>query len=126
MSSTLTTNTSPGRFRLFIGFTIVILIWSTTPLAVKWSAEGTGFIFGVSARMVIGMLVLIVLAFIKRVPIPLHKEAVLTYLAAGAATGISPGVPAERRGRAHSSRPLRGARAGQPVRAGRQAAKRSA
>jgi len=84
MSPTATSELSPGPFRLFIGFAIVIMIWSTTPLAVKWSAEGTGFIFGVSARMVIGMLVLIVLAFVKRVPIPLHKCALLTYLAAGA------------------------------------------
>ena len=84
MSSTMTPNISPGRFRLFIGFTMVILIWSTTPLAVKWSAEGTGFIFGVSARMVIGMLVLIVLALIKRVPVPLHRQAIVTYIAAGA------------------------------------------
>ena len=74
---------SPGPFRLLMGFTIVILIWSTTPLAIKWSAEGTGFIFGVSARMVIGMLMLIMLAFIKRVPVPLNKQAMLTYLSAG-------------------------------------------
>src|SRR5512139_3832922 len=32
----------------------VILIWSTTPLAIKWSAEGGGFLFGVSARMLLG------------------------------------------------------------------------
>jgi drug/metabolite transporter (DMT)-like permease len=74
---------SPGTFRLFMGFLVVIMIWSTTPLAVKWSAEGTGFIFGVSARMVIGMLMLIVFAFIKRVPVPLTRQAILTYLAAG-------------------------------------------
>lgn len=74
---------SPGPFRLLVGFTIVILIWSTTPLAIKWSAEGTGFIFGVSARMVIGMLMLILLALIKRVPVPLNKQAILTYLSAG-------------------------------------------
>lgn len=73
----------PGPFRLFAGFMVVILIWSTTPLAIKWSGEGAGYIFGVSARMVIGMLVLIVLAFIKRVPIPLHRQALLTYAAAG-------------------------------------------
>ncbi|MGD8783865.1 MAG: DMT family transporter [Thioalkalispiraceae bacterium] len=73
----------PGTLRLFIGFLAVILIWSTTPLAIKWSGEGPGFIFGVSARMVIGMLMLIGLAIIKRVPIPFHRQAFLTYLAAG-------------------------------------------
>ena len=34
----------------------IILIWSTTPLAVKWSGEGPGYLFGVTARMVIGAL----------------------------------------------------------------------
>ena len=37
----------------FIG---VVLIWSTTPLAIKWSSLGAGFLFGVTARMTIGLL----------------------------------------------------------------------
>jgi drug/metabolite transporter (DMT)-like permease len=82
-SEIMSAQPSPGSFRLFMGFLVVILIWSTTPLAVKWSAEGTGFIFGVSARMVIGMMMLIVLAFVKRVPVPINRQAILTYLAAG-------------------------------------------
>ena len=79
----MSATTAPGPFRLFTGFMIVMLIWSTTPLAIKWSGEGPGYIFGVSARMVIGMLVLIVLAFIKKVPLPMHRQALLTYAAAG-------------------------------------------
>lgn len=35
----------------------VILIWSTTPLAVKWSGEGPGFLFGALGRMALGVLV---------------------------------------------------------------------
>jgi len=70
-------------YRLFAGFIIIILIWSTTPLAIKWSGEGPGFIFGVSARMTIGLVLLLIIAFIKKVPIPLHKQALLTYFAAG-------------------------------------------
>ncbi|MBU2479196.1 MAG: EamA family transporter, partial [Gammaproteobacteria bacterium] len=34
----------------------VILIWSTTPLAIQWSSEGGGFLFGVAARMWLGAL----------------------------------------------------------------------
>ena len=70
-------------YRLIAGFIIIILIWSTTPLAIKWSGEGPGFIFGVSARMTIGLVLLLLIAFIKKVPIPLHKQALLTYFAAG-------------------------------------------
>ena len=39
----------------------IILIWSTTPLAVKWSGEGPGYLFGVSARMAIGTLLCLLL-----------------------------------------------------------------
>jgi len=34
----------------------VIIIWSTTPLALKWSGNDAGFLFGVTARMSIGLL----------------------------------------------------------------------
>jgi len=34
----------------------VIIIWSTAPLAIKWSGEDTGFLLGVSRRMLIGAL----------------------------------------------------------------------
>ena len=34
----------------------VIIIWSTTPLALKWSGNDAGFLFGVTARMAIGLL----------------------------------------------------------------------
>ncbi len=70
-------------YRIFTGFLIIILIWSTTPLAIKWSGEGPGFIFGVSARMTIGLVLLLLIAFIKKVPLPIHKQALLTYFAAG-------------------------------------------
>lgn len=33
----------------------VIIIWSTTPLALKWSGNDAGFLFGVTARMSIGL-----------------------------------------------------------------------
>jgi CRISPR/Cas system CMR subunit Cmr4 (Cas7 group RAMP superfamily) len=34
----------------------VILIWSTTPLAIQWSGDEVGFLFGITSRMVLGML----------------------------------------------------------------------
>lgn len=46
-------------------FLSVILIWSTTPLATEWSAQGAGFSFAVLSRMALGtMLCLILLALL--------------------------------------------------------------
>lgn len=59
----------------------VILIWATTPLAIKWSAE-TGFLFGVTARMVIGAVLCFGLIALLRVPFPWHRSARQAYLAA--------------------------------------------
>ena len=64
----------------FIG---TILIWSTTPLAIKWSSDGPSFIFAVTARMVIGTLGCLLLLWIVRGKLHWHKQAVQTYLAAG-------------------------------------------
>ncbi|MEW8425231.1 MAG: DMT family transporter [Candidatus Thiodiazotropha sp.] len=61
----------------------IVLIWGTTPLAIKWSGEGVGYLFGVTGRMVIGVtLALFVLRLIGR-PLVWHKRARHTYLAAG-------------------------------------------
>jgi drug/metabolite transporter (DMT)-like permease len=61
----------------------IILIWSTTPLAIQWSASGNGFLFPVMARMVIGLVICIALLAIFRIRMPWHRAARMTYLAAG-------------------------------------------
>ena len=61
----------------------VILIWTTTPLAIKWSGEGTHFLFGLLGRMAIGALLCLALALLLRVPLPLHRKALHIYLASG-------------------------------------------
>ena len=61
----------------------IILIWSTTPLAIQWSASGNGFLFPVMARMAIGLAICVVLLGIFRIRMPWHREARMTYLAAG-------------------------------------------
>ena len=61
----------------------VILIWGTTPLAIKWSGEGVGYLFGVTGRMVIGVLLALTLVQLLRLPLPWHLAARRTYLAAG-------------------------------------------
>ncbi|MFA6920543.1 MAG: DMT family transporter [Gallionella sp.] len=64
-------------------FVSVILIWSTTPLAIKWSAMGAGFSFAVFSRMAIGTLLCMALLAIFRVRMPLHRRALHSYVASG-------------------------------------------
>ena len=64
-------------------FISVILIWSTTPLAIKWSALGIGPSLAVFSRMVIGALLCLALLALLRVRFPLHRKAWLSYTASG-------------------------------------------
>ncbi|MDR9436497.1 MAG: DMT family transporter [Thiohalophilus sp.] len=61
----------------------VVLIWSTTPLAIKWSGEGPGFLFGVAARMWLGALVCVVLLRVLSRGLPRDRAALKSYLAGG-------------------------------------------
>lgn len=36
-----------------IAWLVIVVIWSTTPLAIQWSAQGAGFIFSLLTRMLI-------------------------------------------------------------------------
>ncbi|KRT54809.1 DMT family transporter [endosymbiont of Ridgeia piscesae] len=61
----------------------VVLIWATTPLAIKWSGDGSGYLFGVTSRMVIGVALALALIALMRLQMPWHRRARHTYLAAG-------------------------------------------
>jgi drug/metabolite transporter (DMT)-like permease len=61
----------------------IIVIWSTTPLAIQWSAQGAGFAFAVFARMLVGLVLAAALVVTWRVGFPLHRRARLAYLAGG-------------------------------------------
>lgn len=61
----------------------VILIWATTPLAIQWSGEGVGFRFGVTARMVIGLLATLIVLMVMKVGLPRDRKALQTYVAGG-------------------------------------------
>lgn len=61
----------------------VILIWSTTPLAIQWSSEGWGYLFGLGGRMVLGALVCAILLQLLKPGLPWHGAARRTYFAAG-------------------------------------------
>ena len=66
-----------------IAYIGVILIWSTTPLAIQWSGDGVGYLFGITSRMILGVLVGLMVAGLFSVRLPWHAEARRTYLAAG-------------------------------------------
>ena len=61
----------------------VILIWATTPLGIKWSGESVGYLFGVAARMSIGLIMCLLLIALLSRRMRWHREALLTYLVAG-------------------------------------------
>lgn len=60
----------------------VVLIWSTTPLAIQWSSEGWGFLFGVTGRMLLGMLFCFLLLTLLGNRLPWNKQARATYMVA--------------------------------------------
>ncbi len=64
-------------------FVSVILIWSTTPLAIKWSTVGIGSSFAVLSRMVVSVLVCALVLAVLRIRFPMHRRARLSYLVSG-------------------------------------------
>ena len=66
-----------------ISYLSVILIWSTTPLAIQWSGNDVGFQFGVAARMAIGLIALLVLLRVMKIELPWHTKARRIYLISG-------------------------------------------
>jgi len=61
----------------------VILIWSTTPLAIQWSGQEVGFLFGITSRMLLGVIAGLAVALVMGLKLPWHSAARHTYLAAG-------------------------------------------
>ena len=66
-----------------LAYLAIVLIWSTTPLAIQWSTQGTGFAFAVLARMLIGAIVAALLVIVWRIRFPLHARARRAYLVGG-------------------------------------------
>lgn len=67
--------------RIYLAYISVVLLWSTTPLAIKWSDEGAGFLFAVTARMAIGLACLLLTLGLSRQCLAWHRKALETYLA---------------------------------------------
>lgn len=69
--------------RVLIAYIGMVLLWATTPLAIKWSVDGFGFLWGVTSRMVVGLLCMIFLLLLFRKRLPFSRLALLMYAAVG-------------------------------------------
>lgn len=67
----------------------VILIWSTTPLAMKWSTEDVGFLFGLISRMGIATAIAVLFCCMLNKRPPLDARALKTYAATGSSTYLA-------------------------------------
>ena len=70
-------------------FLLVVVIWSTTPLAIQWSTLGSSFSFSVASRMLIGLIICALILRLKQQKLSLHKQALANYGYAGAGIFIT-------------------------------------
>lgn len=75
--------------RVNLAYLGVIVIWTTTPLAIKWSSSELSFILSLTARMSIGLICLLWLLILKGHKLPLTKQAISSYFAASLQLGVS-------------------------------------
>lgn len=61
----------------------VIVIWSTTALAVKWSLDQVSFLTAVSLRMALASVLCVAVLAVMRWELPLHRRALLLYAGTG-------------------------------------------
>jgi len=59
--------------KVTVAYLCVIAIWSTTPLAIKWS-NGSFFIAAISLRVVIALAVCLAILAILRRPVAVHRS----------------------------------------------------
>ena len=65
--------------RIALAYISIIILWATTPLAIKWSGEGPGFIFGAASRMALGALCMLFLLILRGTCLPTSPKARQTY-----------------------------------------------
>lgn len=67
----------------------IVVIWSTTPLAIKWSGEEIGFLLGISARVLLAASICLSIYAVMRWRLPRDKQAIHSYLAVGVPGSIA-------------------------------------
>ena len=76
--------------RVTVAYLAVLLIWSTTPLAIVWSSETIDPTMAVLLRMLIAVILGYFIILISKIELPWHKQAVKLY--AFSALGIFGGM----------------------------------
>ena len=71
---------------ILIAYLSIVILWSTTPLAIQWSTTDVGFLFGVTSRMLIGTLICLILMRLRKQRLSWNRDALVVYLSA--ASGI--------------------------------------
>tara|TARA_R110001583_G_scaffold33943_3_gene114548 strand:- start:8677 stop:9114 length:438 start_codon:yes stop_codon:yes gene_type:complete len=62
-----------------VAYLSVILIWSTTPLAIIWSSETVNPMMAVLLRMLLAALIGTLFLIVMRIRLPIHKQAIKLY-----------------------------------------------
>lgn len=73
------------RLMIALAYIAVVMIWSTTPITIKWSGEGVSYLFGIVLRMSIGALLATGLVLLLYGKLPMHSAARKAYVAAAVA-----------------------------------------
>ena len=66
-----------------LAYLAIIVIWSTTPLGIKWSGEDIGYEFGLAARMLVGLFVLLAYMQLRGMRLTWDRHSREVYLAGG-------------------------------------------
>jgi len=77
-------NSAP-KWLIPTAYSLVVMIWSKTPIAIKWSSVGAGPIFGVFMRMALGAMVSLLLVLVYYRKFPMHRTACKAYAASAVA-----------------------------------------
>ena len=64
-----------------VAFSMVTIIWATTPLTIKWSGNGVHFLFGIMLRMGIGTVLAVILALLIHRKLAFDRRACKLYSA---------------------------------------------
>jgi len=75
----------PPKWMIISAYLMVVVIWSTTPITIKWSSEGVGHLFGVALRMALGACVALILVMISYRKFPVNKTVCKAYSASALA-----------------------------------------
>ena len=65
---------------VLLAYVAVVIVWSTTPLGVKWSGEGLSPVMGAFARIALASVAAWAIAKAMRIEVPWHKAALKAYL----------------------------------------------